>query len=114
VVGQHYLQIGSAEIKCEERAVNLLRTLSEFDSGNDKLLKLYPVSVPSGTPVTNVGLTFRREISLRDAGGGDNAHHGHRMAIFAQSDVEQFVKVRSDGDQRILIESELLLYISKK
>ena len=76
-------------------------------------LKRYPVSVPSGTPVTNVGLRFDVNGKHQDA-QGRYVHHCHRVTIFAQPEVEQFVKVRSYGNESISIESELLLDICEK
>jgi hypothetical protein len=114
---QTNLQIGSAEIKCEKRAV--MNTL-KVGTWQQLETMCYPVSVPSGTPVTNVGLEkFKGEDDidhkipegLKETG---RVHHSHLVTIIAQSEVEEIVKMGRDGNEHMLVERELLLDVGKQ
>ena len=63
------LQVGSAEIECKKRAVKFflvfgVRYRANVLTDRKRWEMRYPVSVPSGTPVTNVGLVREKKGSI--------------------------------------------------
>lgn len=41
-------------------------------------------------------------------------HHGHWVAVIAQSEIEELVKMGRDGNEHIFVERELLLNVGKQ
>lgn len=72
------LQVGAAQVKRQKGAVGL----SEH-AHSCKMIVIYPVSEPSGTSLTNVGLRTVKA-SLIDSDGKD-VHHGHGATILSES-----------------------------
>ena len=67
----------------------------------------YPVSVPFGTPVTNVGLHTSNEY-MHSKADKTGVHHSHRLVIFAQPELKIFQELGGDAHEIILAQAELL------
>lgn len=57
----------------------------------------YPVSVPLGTPVTNVGLKTSQGKRLGEK--TESAHHGHRLIVISKTSLDLIEEGLCELDQ---------------
>lgn len=71
-------QVRPTEIKGEESA-NVLLSIRQGNAKDPEYT--HPVSVPSGTPVTNVGLNVNLKTSIKSERQKESSHHSQRFPI---------------------------------
>lgn len=72
-------------------------------------LETHPVSEPSGTPVTNVGLqSLSRECMSRTRANA-YVHHCHRVVVLSEAEREVLEELGGDAHEILLRQAKLVL-----